>query len=153
MTVFFCSKFALMTTDAPCTISRHQLDDIIDDAVDSAHTDIQFLWPLPMGSGIHPLGHWPDFVYHIRSWFITLSENLIFLPLLLPIVHSFLMFFFNQYMVLRKTPKPLPLTSCSICSGFISLLKRCFVTPSKEIEKVCLGIVSEALGWYNRRDQ
>ena len=78
MTVFFCSKFALMTTDAPCTISRRQLDDIIDDAVDSAHTDIQFLWPLPMGSGIHPLGHWPDFVYHIRSWFITLSENLIF---------------------------------------------------------------------------
>ena len=153
MTVFICSKFALLTTDAPCTISQCPLDEIIDYAVDSAHTDIQFLWPLLMGSGIHPLGHWPDFVYHIRSWFITIPENLLFFPLLLPIVHSFLMFFFNQYMALRKTPKSLLLTPYSICSGFISLLKRCFVTPSKEIVKVCLGIVSEAFGWYNRRDQ
>jgi len=35
----------------------------------------KFMWPLPLGLGIYPLGHYPDFVYHIISWFITLFWN------------------------------------------------------------------------------
>ena len=56
MTAFICSKFALMTTDVPCTIFRLQFDDNIDDMVDSAQTDIQVYVTSSIGFGDLPSG-------------------------------------------------------------------------------------------------